>query len=32
VVWLIQSMLGLWGYGPRNVLIIDPVLPACCPI
>jgi hypothetical protein len=31
MVGLIQAMLGLWSYGPGNVLIIDPVLPAWLP-
>lgn len=31
IIWLIQSMLGLWCYAPLSLLIIDPVLPAWLP-
>jgi glycogen debranching enzyme len=31
IVWLIQSMLGMWSYAPLGVLIVDPVLPAWLP-
>jgi glycogen debranching enzyme len=31
IVWLIQAMLGLWTYAPRNVVIVEPQLPAWLP-
>lgn len=31
VVWLVQSLLGLWGYAPLNVLLVQPSLPSWLP-
>jgi glycogen debranching enzyme len=31
VIWLIQSMLGLWSYAPLNVLVVEPELPEWLP-
>jgi glycogen debranching enzyme len=31
VLWLVQTMLGIWTYAPLNLLIVEPSLPAWLP-
>jgi hypothetical protein len=31
VAWLVQAMLGIWSYGPMNLLFVWPDLPAWLP-
>ncbi len=31
VIWLVQTMLGIWAYAPLNLLIVEPSLPPWLP-